>query len=96
MNILEKFIHQLTITTLDHYGIGNFVTKHEEFEGKVGQKISIFSFRTARGITTQGLKYPLENDTLEWAVKDGLSNEIVSNPVTISIKSGILFVYCLE
>jgi len=92
LNILEKFCDRLEIATIDDSGVGNFVTNELEFEGKIGQQISIFAFRKAEGISTQGLKYPLENSTLEWAVNDGLSNEIIANHVKISVEKGVLFV----
>ena len=47
-------------------------------------------------ITTKGLKYPLKDDSLEWAINDGLSNEVVTKPVEISVKCGVLFVYRIE
>jgi thiamine pyrophosphokinase len=42
---------------------------------------------------TEGLKYPLQDEALEWAVRDGLSNEAIHTTVRIRVKKGILFVY---
>lgn len=93
LNIVEKFSNRLQIQIIDDSGIGQFIHNEYEFEGKIGQPISLFAFRKTVGITTQGLKYPLQNSSMEWAINDGLSNEIVSKPVRISIKEGCLFVF---
>ncbi len=93
LNILEKFSDRLSITTIDDFGSGFFVNDTFSFSGEIGQQVSIFAFRKAEGIIVRGLKYPLENGTMEWAVNDGLSNEIVSNPVEIKVQKGTLFVY---
>lgn len=92
LNILEKFSDRLEINIIDKSGTGIFVRDKTVFKGIIGQQISLIAFRQANGITTKGLKFPLNNESLEWAVRDGLSNEIVSNPVEIEVKEGILFV----
>ena len=79
--------------SIDDFGSGIFVNDIYRFSGEIGQQISIFAFRKAEGIIVRGLKYPLENGTMEWAVNDGLSNEIVNNPVKIKVQKGTLFVY---
>lgn len=93
LNILEKFCRRLEITTVDDGGLGCFVREELKFEGEIGQGVSIFAFRRSEGITSEGLRYPLENAAMEWAVNDGLSNEIVENPVEIKVQKGVLFVY---
>jgi thiamine pyrophosphokinase len=93
LNIIEKFSHQLEIKIIDNTGNGRFIRSNYEFEGKIGQQISLFAFRKTEGIKTQGLKYPIQNSSMEWAVNDGLSNEIVSNPVKISVEKGCLFIF---
>jgi len=46
----------------------------------------------ATGITTRGLKYELENDTLRIGETRGISNEFVENTAEISVESGLLLV----
>lgn len=93
LNILEKFSDRLEINIIDKSGTGIFVRDKTVFKGIIGQQISLIAFRQANGITTKGLKFPLNNESLEWAVRDGLSNEIVSNPVEIEVKKGTIFVW---
>ncbi len=51
---------------------------------------------TVTGVTTQGLKYPLENAELKRQSSYGISNEFYNNKAEVSIKSGLLFVICVS
>lgn len=98
LNIAEKFCTQLAIETQDDYGIGSFIVAAQKpatatFKSFAGQQISLIAFRRVTGITTQGLKYPLANEALEWAVRDGLSNEALAEEFSISVQRGNLFCY---
>ncbi|KAA3653839.1 MAG: hypothetical protein DWQ10_18205 [Calditrichaeota bacterium] len=93
LHFMEKFCHRLELDFVDDSGRGFFVFDEYEFAGRIGQQVSLHALRKVAGITTSGLKYPLKNETLEWAVRDGQSNEISANPVKISVKSGNLFVF---
>jgi thiamine pyrophosphokinase len=93
LNIIEKFSNQLEIKIIDDTGTGRFIHSDYEFEGKIGQQVSLFAFRKVEGLETEGLKYPIQNTSMEWAVNNGLSNEIVSNPVRISVEKGCLFIF---
>lgn len=101
LNIAEKFCAQLEIELHDEFGIGNFLAAQEKeavgrFDAFIGQQMSLFAFRRAEGIFTEGLKYPLNNEALEWAVRDGLSNEVIQSPVMIRVQKGVLFVYRVQ
>ena len=98
LNIAEKFCDRLAIEIHDDFGVGTFLNAARRemslrFEAFVGQQISLFAFRRAEGIVTEGLKYPLQNEGLEWAVRDGLSNEATGSEVKIRLRKGVLFIY---
>jgi thiamine pyrophosphokinase len=98
LNIAEKFCTQIEIEMHDDFGVGTFLSAQPaeasmRFEAFVGQQVSLFAFRRAEGIFTEGLKYPLHDEALEWAVRDGLSNEVIQSPVRIRVRQGTLFVY---
>ena len=94
LNIAEKFCDRLLIETHDDYGAGWFVRETSlTFDAELGQQISLVAFRRAEGIRTSGLKYPLSDEALEWAVRDGLSNEVVASPVDIRVAQGTVFCY---
>lgn len=59
----------------------------------IGRYISIIAFSdVVDGITLTGFKYPLNNYRLEKGKAIGISNELISDIATISIKSGYLLV----
>jgi thiamine pyrophosphokinase len=98
LNIAEKFCAQIEIEMHDDFGVGSFLSAQQaeatmRFEAFVGQQVSLFAFRRAEGIFTEGLKYPLQDEALEWSVRDGLSNEVILSPVTIRVRQGVLLVY---
>ena len=56
-----------------------------------GHLVSLFPLSgSADGIVTDGLRYPLSNESLENGRRDGSSNETVSGPVRIRHTSGCL------
>ncbi len=93
LNVMEKYCGKIDLQFIDDWGWGFFVGSSFEFCGRIGQQVSLHAMGKVEGITTSGLKFPLHNESLEWAVRDGQSNEIFDNPVQISVKSGKLFVF---
>ncbi len=47
---------------------------------------------TVRGVTTQGLKYPLTDGTLERGSSLGVSNEVIALPSSVRIRNGLLLI----
>ena len=47
------------------------------------------------GITTEGLKFPLRGESLAPSERDGISNEVVGNPVIVNVSEGDLLL-CLQ
>jgi len=57
----------------------------------IGETISLIPVtQTVSGITTSGLKYGLNEDTLYRGDTRGISNEITELPVSIRIKRGLM------
>lgn len=64
-----------------------------KLDGDPGECLSLFALKgNAEGVTTDGLKYQLEGETLQFASSRGLSNEFNSSQASVSIKSGLLLV----
>ncbi len=96
LNIAEKFCARMALETHDDFGIGSFILPGPApavFSSFAGQQISLIAFRRAGGITTTGLKYPLNHEALEWAVRDGLSNEALADSFSVAVAEGTLFCY---
>ena len=56
-----------------------------------GEVISLIPLSpVVEGISTDGLKYKLENESLSLGETRGISNEVISLPVTVKIKSGFI------
>jgi thiamine pyrophosphokinase len=59
--------------------------------GNVGDTISLLPFHhDVTGIVTNGLEYPLENETLFLGPARGMSNVILTLPATVAFVSGVL------
>lgn len=64
-----------------------------EVVGTRGDIVSLLPWtEKVDGITTEGLKYPLQGRTLLWGHSLGVSNELTATKATIEIASGILLV----
>ncbi len=62
------------------------------FHGQVGDYVSINAVTdTVEGITTVGLKWPLDNGAFTRGVREGTSNELVNERAMIQISKGIAF-----
>ena len=47
----------------------------------------------AEGVTTQGLRFPLRDETLRFGRARGLSNEVDSLPASVTVRKGSLLVF---
>lgn len=62
-----------------------------EIFGQGGDVVSLVPiYGNANGIVTDGLEYPLENETLYFGATRGLSNTMLSDKATISLRKGLL------
>lgn len=67
------------------------------FDVNPGTVVSLFPISgVVEGITTSGLKYPLNNESLENGVRDGSSNESISSKVTVTHRSGSLLLMVFD
>lgn len=74
---------------LDEHNEIYFAVNENNIYGKKGDIVSIIPFGgNLCGITTQGLDYPLNDETLIFGESRGVSNIMSGDKCTISIKSG--------
>ena len=70
-----------------------FIKEKLVLTGKKGQTISILSLDgDTKGVSTKGLKWKLDKETLYFGEPRGVSNEMTSTKTTITIASGVLLV----
>lgn len=66
---------------------GHEITVH----GNIGDLFSLIPLgRNAHGVTTEGLRYPLDNETLFFTATRGVSNQLCSANATIALDAGLL------
>lgn len=86
-SVLKKFAKQLNIIILhnDRYAIP--IYKSIEIELKANEIISIIPQATCN-IKTTGLRWELDNETLELGIREGARNIAISEKVSIDLNSG--------
>jgi thiamine pyrophosphokinase len=64
-----------------------------DVSGEPGGLVSLVTARgDARGVTTHGLRWPLEGETLRFGTTRGVSNELVGERATVMVAAGVLLV----
>jgi thiamine pyrophosphokinase len=62
-------------------------------QGRPGDTLSLLPLAgDARGVTTSGLEYPLDNETLRFAATRGVSNTLLGTTATVQLTAGLLLV----
>ena len=95
LSVLKQFAqHFEQILFEDRYGSTLLLSSSFTREFEPGTVLSLFPLSgRVTGITTKGLKYPLEDDFLENGIQDGSSNTVISSPVHITHAKGDLLLF---
>ena len=91
-----KFKKRLTLVFFDDYSYYFFTDKQTILEGYQGRTISLYPFPTAENIVTKGLRYSLNNESLDLTSRIGIRNQAVEEQVEISYEKGDLLVFILD
>ncbi|HEY5123334.1 MAG TPA: thiamine diphosphokinase [Ignavibacteria bacterium] len=92
-SILKRYYKTLKLKIIDKKFEIFFIDKSVEFDYKVNKLISFLAFPFAKGVTTNGLKYPLQNEDLEFGVREGTLNLSESDKITINFLEGDLLLF---
>lgn len=66
---------------------------HASISGKIGETVSLIPITDrVDGIVTNGMRYPLQNETLYLGSPRGVSNELLVENASVSFTSGLLLV----
>ena len=96
LSLLKTFADRLALRIVDDYCDIRLIDRRIRFRAAIGQKISLCPLDGAvEGITTEGLKWSLRSESLIPGVRDGISNEVVANPVEIRVGRGDLLL-CVQ
>ena len=92
MSLFLCFKGKLDLEFIDPWCSIRLINGDMTLTGKPGQSVSLWPLSgDARGVTTTGLKYPLDNETLLQDTR-GISNELCAKKATIKIRSGDVLV----
>ncbi len=95
LSVLCRYDQRFHLTIYDPYSQIYLVRDVWEYTGREGQLISLIPLGRVGGITTVGLAFPLQEESLSFGYREGLSNYIVQNPVTLRIREGVLAVFVI-
>jgi thiamine pyrophosphokinase len=94
ISLLTNFQHATCNLQLNDGAEEIFLCKdHVEVKGRSGDIVSLIPWQgNVEGVTTQNLKWKLNNETLYFDKTRGISNEMISDIAKISITKGLLLV----
>ncbi len=96
LSLLRTFGDRLDLCLIDDYCEIRLIRGRVRFRADLGQKLSLCPLDgAADGIETEGLRWPLRGESLLPGRRDGISNEVVANPVEIRVERGDLLL-CVQ
>jgi thiamine pyrophosphokinase len=90
--LLVKYASQIHLQFLTNYSTIEAITGNYRTTVEPGQIISLLPVGFAHGVTTTGLKYPLEHETLELGSR-GVSNQAEDREISVNLESGALLIF---
>jgi thiamine pyrophosphokinase len=96
LSILKKYHKRIRLLFSDPFCDIRIIGSKIVFEAIVGSLISLMPLDRCQGIQTVGLKYPLDNESLELGRREGTSNVVISSPVQITVKKGYLLLFVVK
>lgn len=84
---------KLKLTFFDDYSYYFLAEKELKIPNCKNNIISLIPYPEAKGITTNGLQYPLVKEDLSFGKRIGTRNKAVEKEVTISFETGSLFIF---
>jgi len=96
LSVISRYDSLFQLEIYDAHSQIFLVRDHFTYAGELNQTISLIPIGKVEGVVTRGLAYPLNNESLEFGKREGLSNYIVETPVDIHIKTGLLIVFVID
>jgi len=84
---------KLNISFFDDFGKYFFIKRNITLNNIMGRNISLIPFPIASKINTEGLLYPINNETLTFGKRIGTRNKAAKNSIQISFEEGELLLY---
>ncbi|WP_405292816.1 thiamine diphosphokinase [Algibacter sp. Ld11] len=84
---------KLDLTFFDNHGYYFLADKMIKIENCMDKTVSLIPLPEATGITTVGLQYALDNETLAFGERIGTRNKAVKNTISVTFETGSLFLF---
>lgn len=93
LSVLKRYYKNNAITLYDNKYESFYCSKSISFKYKKNKIVSFLGIPYATGIVTEGLKYPLKNETLYFGIREGTLNKSIADTVKIKFKKGDLLLF---
>jgi thiamine pyrophosphokinase len=92
-SVLKRFYKKINVLLVTDEFYVSFLPKLLSLNYKSGETVSLIPMPFAKGIKTKGLEYALNNEDLEFGVREGALNKSNSDKIHISFKEGDLLIF---
>ena len=92
-SVLRRYSKTLDIRVIDKEFEIYYINKRTSFAYRKDQTVSLMPMPSAGGITTKGLKYKLQNESLELGTREGTLNLSTAKNVSIEFRKGSLLLF---
>jgi thiamine pyrophosphokinase len=96
LSALAKFSKKANVKFVDDTGEFIPVPQTLRLTLPLGTNISLLPLSQCNHIVTTGLKWNLNNESLQLGIREGTSNVVVSSHVTLKVQSGSLIAYIMK
>lgn len=90
LSIFLKYKERIELTIKDPLFDIYYVGREKTVDTHAGQRVSLVPSGLCRGIVTDGLRYALKDEVMEFGRREGVSNEAVGDKVTVRVAKGDL------
>ena len=92
-SVLKRYSKIMNIRFIDKEFEMYYVNKKTSFAYRKGHTVSLMPMPSAGGITTKGLKYKLQNESLELGTREGTLNVSTAKNISIEFRKGSLLLF---
>jgi len=92
LGLLIKYFSKIDMTIVAENSFLKVYNKNILLRSLPGETISIYGLDTKTKITSDGLKFKLDDVALPFGIKDSTSNVAISNEVNLKIHNGVMLV----
>ncbi len=93
LSMLVKYGRKVDLALLDDVGRARLVNDEIVIPTHASQAVSLLPLGHVEGVSTMGLRWELDGDSLAAGVRDGISNEATGDTVSVTCWGGDLVVY---